>query len=501
MAERGPLAALGLLAVGLLLPGLLTGPSLDAAVFVHAAGEIRDGGTLYVDVWDHKPPGAILLLAGIQWLLPFVEPWLTSWTMSVTVTVATGWLVARILLSLGVRHAAAWLAAGATVTVMGQYLMALGGGLTEPMATALLAGGLLLALREEGRARLVLAGALASGAVLVSIPGAVGAAIVATIAVLTAERRQRAGLLVAVGLAAPAALTAAWLAATGALAASIDAVIGYAAAYRASNASTGLDLSSAVASWTLLALLFVVVPALIGSIPALRRGHPGRRLVAACLGWIAISVILFVYQGRFFAHYAVPLAIPLGVLAGLGLERLASSPAPQRTIARIARIAPLVAGLIISVVASVVAGTMEWTPIARQHERVDLAAPVVRDLTEPGDAIWVWGTVPQLYLAADRETATSYGYLYPLVTPGYTSAAMIAATRDDLVADPPALIVDAGSSEPGAPGFVPLLIPRPVANDGRDLDLLDPLRAFVRERYAAVEAVGGWVVYRLRNGP
>jgi hypothetical protein len=76
---------------------------------------------------------------------------------------------------------------------------------------------------------------------------------------------------------------------------------------------------------------------------------------------------------------------------------------------------------------------------------------------------------------------------------------MIAATVRDLGTDPPALIVDAGSSAPGAPGFQPLLIPRPIASDGRDLDILDPLRDFVRDRYVELEVVDGWVIYRLAS--
>jgi hypothetical protein len=92
---------------------------------------------------------------------------------------------------------------------------------------------------------------------------------------------------------------------------------------------------------------------------------------------------------------------------------------------------------------------------------------------------------------------TPFSYLYPLVTPGYASEDLIAATVRDLGSDPPALIVDAGSSAPGAPGFQPLLIRRPVASDGRDLDILNPLRDFVRARYLELESVDGWVIYQL----
>ena len=43
-----------------LAPGLLSGPSLDAAVFMQVAERMRDGATLYSGIWDHKPPGIYL---------------------------------------------------------------------------------------------------------------------------------------------------------------------------------------------------------------------------------------------------------------------------------------------------------------------------------------------------------------------------------------------------------------------------------------------------------
>jgi hypothetical protein len=140
---------------------------------------------------------------------------------------------------------------------------------------------------------------------------------------------------------------------------------------------------------------------------------------------------------------------------------------------------------------------MESDPVAADNRRADAVAKLISATSEGDDTIWVWGNKPQIYLAASRRDATPYDYLYPLVTPGYGSAAQIQKTLDSLRTRPPAVIVDAGSAEPGAAGFQPLLIPRPVASDGRDLDLLDPLRSFVREHYRAAATVAGWVVYEL----
>jgi hypothetical protein len=112
----------------------------------------------------------------------------------------------------------------------------------------------------------------------------------------------------------------------------------------------------------------------------------------------------------------------------------------------------------------------------------------------------VWGNAPQIYLDAQRPAASRYVYAYPLTTPGYSSPEQVAGLIAELSAQPPAMIVDAGSPAPGAPGLPPLLVPRPVATDGRDYDALDPLRAWVRANYRLIATVSGWPVYSRRDG-
>jgi hypothetical protein len=72
---------------------------------------------------------------------------------------------------------------------------------------------------------------------------------------------------------------------------------------------------------------------------------------------------------------------------------------------------------------------------------------------------------------------------------------MISAVARALADDPPTIVVDAGSTSPGQPGFLPLLIDRPVASEGRDLDLMGPLRAFVASHYRLAATVAGWPIY------
>lgn len=493
-----PLVVVCLLTAVLLAPGLVAGPSLDAAVFTHVAGQLNAGGTLYLDTWDHKPPIVYLLYAGGQWLLPFADAWLVTWLIAVVATAAAGLLLHAIAIRLGVRRPIALLAAAAAVVGMAQYLVALGGGLTEPVATVPLGAALLLVLRSRLSPRSALAaGALLGLTPLVAIPTV--AAVLAVGLLALARLRSRpleAGLLVLGGVV-PALLTAAWLLAIGAWNAALDAVLGYAVAYRTATASAAAELSGPAATWTTLSLLFLVVPAILGAMSGMRRLER-RPVTLAMLLWLAASLVLFAYQGRFFAHYAIPLAIPLALLAAFGLERVevlrGLRARPSRTLLLYT---PLAFGAAISLVAGFLSAAMELAPVAADHRRSAALAPVIQSATSADDAMWVWGNEPEIYLAADRPSATRYSYLYPLVTPGYATAQMVADALAQLEADPPALVVDAGSARPGLAGFQRLLLPRPMVSDGRDLDILDPLRAFVAAHYEEGPTVDGWVVYRL----
>ncbi|MGH9181789.1 MAG: hypothetical protein ACRDY5_08750, partial [Acidimicrobiales bacterium] len=294
------------------------------------------------------------------------------------------------------------------------------------------------------------------------------------------------------------AVTAAWLGVLGALPAAVDAIITYSAAYVAASAGYGANLGAPAAFGTVLLSAYLIIPAAVGACAIGTASQPRRSVAIASLLWICGSVALFVLQGRFYAHYAIPLAVPIGILAGLGLERIGELLREVRWSGpRVLIVVPLSAALVVSVQAGVWSTTMQMVTAASRSERVEAVSARVRQL--PAGTMLVWGKEPRLYGEAGRTPATGYIYLYPLTTPGYSSAAMIGEMARALAANPPAVVVDAGSDAPGAPGFLPLLIARPVLTDGRDLDLLDPLRAFVAEHYQLTATVAGWPVYVLRN--
>lgn len=492
-----------LLAGALLAPGLLIGPSLDAAVFSHLGGRLLDGVAPYVGAWDHKPPGIYLASAAVQAVLGWLGPWTADWLLSLGATAGIGVAVAAVLARLGVTGWPRTLVAVGSVVLASNYLLALGGGLTEPIAAVLVASALVLALRPLAGTRQVLAGALVGAALIFSFQVLPGALVVIAVAMAGTPARGRMARVarLAVGAAAPVALVAAWLALIGALPAALDAIVTYTAAYRFSNTEYGGTLSAPVASWTLLVSLFLVAPAILGARSISAAPSPRRTVVVASLAWIAASLALFVVQGRFLAHYAIPLAVPLGILGGVGLQRVMASLHRSRALVRRAVVvAPFAATMAISVMAGVISAAMQLAAVADMSERSEAVATYVRETVSEGGML-VWGNDPRLYDLAGRSPTTRYSYFYPLSTPGYSTTGMVDEVARELAADPPAVVVDAGSSAPGQPGFLPLLINRPITTDGRDLDLLDPLRAFVATHYKLAATVAGWPIYVLRDEP
>lgn len=494
------IALLVLLAAAMLAPGLVVGPSLDAAVFNHIGGRLLAGSMPYVGVWDHKPPGIYLASATAQAALGWLGPWTADWLLSLAATAGIGVAIAAVLGRLGVTGMARALGAVGAVLLASHYLLALGGGLTEPLAAALVATALAHALRPPGRARQVVVGGLLGASLLVSPQVLPGAALVLVLSVLMQPSRSRAAaaaLLIA-GAGLPIAATAAWLSAIGSLPAAVDAVLTYSAAYRASSAGYGASLATSVAAGTLLLSLYLIAPAVVGGVTLATGSPPRRSMALVSLLWIAGSAVLFAFEGHFYAHYAIPLVVPAGILAGLGVDRVRESlrrargPGPRLLI-----VLPLFVALLVSTIASLPLAAQQISAVADRSTRARAVAGALRDL--PAGRLLVWGNEPRLYDLAGRLSATRYIYLYPLTTPGYSTPTMVDEVMRGLAADTPVVIVDAGSDAPGAPGFLPLLIPRQILTDGRDLDLLDPIRAFVAEHYRLSAVVAGWPVYLLRT--
>jgi hypothetical protein len=486
----------GAIAVVALLPGLLA-QAWDSATYTLVGERLLAGDIPYVDIWDQKPPGIYVLNALASAATGPLRPAVVSWGISVLIIALTGIVLAGTLRTLGWRWQAV-VVAGLGVVELASFPFALGGGLTETVAVLPTALALSLALVGQMTAgRGAAAGILGGLGLSISLQTLPAFAAVA-VAIYVRSRSIRSLAWFCVGAAAVAATVVGFLVATGSLAAAVEAIVGYNVVF---SRMGGLDTPINVEA---LHALLVLSPLVVLAVMGLRRSLAEARLRPAVLGalvWIALDIaFVVIFQRRLELHYAGVLVVPLALLAPGGLGVLST-----------ARMRPIWTGigaglLVVSAITAtwlIVAETSLGLESRRQvAARVGAAAEWVRGHTREDESIFVWGAVPHVYLEAERAPASRWVYILPLLTPGYTDEKMIHDVLDEWSASPPAVIVDAGSSEPGAPGLPSLLIDRPTwVLDGRTLDMLDPLREFVRDHYDQALILEGWPIYvRQGNG-
>ena len=473
-----------LLAVLLHAPGLRDGPTLDAAVFTVLADGLRHGELPYRDLWDHKPPGIYALFAAAQAVLPFADAWTAVWLASVAITIGIG--VTALRLAAGPRPLLSLAAALVAVFYVAVYPLALGGGQTEP-AAALFA---MLALVAALARRPLTAGLLCGISVIFSFlagPAVVGILATVMLDARPAQRVREVTRFVGGTLLIPAVTTAVIIAA-GLGASALSAVVSYNGAYSNLNRARppGAFLYDAYS------LVLFVTPLLVLGVPpllrALRKRWPAVRLGMAL--WVSVWAALVVVQSRLEPHYAIA-ALPALVILAASTTPYGSGRGRRDVMAPTA-VAAIAVGLAMLGLLGLAART--GVP---DKSRVEAVAGALREDAPPNATLFVWGNQPTLYLASGLRPAAPYAYAWPLTTPGYSSAQQAENLVSQLSLTRPAFIVDAGSPAPGEPGIVPLLVHRPVdPGDGRTLDVIDPLRSFVRDHYGPPVEVDGWLLYR-----
>jgi hypothetical protein len=492
---------LAVISVVALLPGLI-GPSLDAAVFSVVGERVAQGALPYADIFDHKPPALYLLIALVQLLAGSIGTWKVAWLLSVVSVAMTGVVVADTLRQVGWRRMA-WLAGGLCVAELASFPLALGGGLSEtacvlPAALALR----IVAVGPRTPARRLSAGLLAGISTAISlqaIPAAVALIVVAATRTDGASRPWRSRALDALWIAAGTAAVWAGLlfffGMSDTTLAAFNAIVTYNSAYQ-----RVAYLDDPVAGEALHALLVLgplALAAALGMVVSLRSSR-NRAVEIGALAWLGASLAFVAYQGRLELHYTALFVVPLALLAPAGLTvRLRGG---LRTLLPTAiTVGLLTSAFILSALLVTAETTLAMGVRSFQVARTDAVAEWVEKNVPEDGSVFVWGNSPELYLDIPRSPASAYVYLLPLTTPGFVDRATVERVRHEFDLKPPSVIIDAGSPAPGAAGLPALLIPRPVAAaDGRNADMLDPLRAFVSEHYQHAATVDGWPIYVLR---
>lgn len=498
-SRRGSLTLFGVVLVAVvgLTPGLVIGPSPDAAVFTLFGQRLLHGVPPYSGTWDHKPPGVFLLSAAAQALVPWAQPWLAVWAITAICTGLTLVLILVILRTARARRPA--LLSMLAAVALSAYPLSMGGGLTESIAI-LPATAAYWQSGRRTRWSPFLSGTLIGLAACVSL-----LALAATPAALLRLRRpagrmaENVGVMLwfLSGVAVVSIVAVLALLTLGAGWAAWEALITYNSVYGRTSRALGADV-------TILPGLMEVLPAVLPLVLCAGIALRSRDAIAKslpALSWIGALAVGISLIGRVEPHYGLLLIPPLAIAACGKGGRING----ERKLLGSGRLARFESLLLVPL--SVMLWVMSGAPpasIAYASGAHSRAVSAFIDATTSGSAtMFVWGLETRLYLDAGRSPEGPYVYAYPLMTPGYSTEAQVEQLVLTFAQRPPTVIVDAGSPAPGQPGIVPLLISRPIQLvegrdiDGRHLDVLPPLREFIKKRYCLLQVVEGWPVYVL----
>ena len=130
----------------------------------------------------------------------------------------------------------------------------------------------------------------------------------------------------------------------------------------------------------------------------------------------------------------------------------------------------------------------------------DLVAKRVRQETDEGDLILVWGAEAQIYSLSARAAPTRFFYQYPLVKPGYANQMNRREFMSDVIDGRPAIIVDTGNQRLPPLGRKDRVGWKPSAKRyEHDPDAFQPFFDFLDTEYAVIDEVSGYTLYGLRG--
>ncbi len=380
---------------------------LDEAAALVGSWQVLDGGTLYVDFVDNRPPLLYDLYALGQLL--FGRGMLAVRLLAALIVLPLTALAA----SAFYRHDRRGLVAGLLYLVYGAAFLAHDMHSVSAEMLMLLPLGWAVALlpgeaEAQRPARVVAAGALVGLAALVRQHAALwlpGLALVVWMAAGSGRVGRRIGglLLLAVGFAAPLAAAVAAFTADGAA----GELVYWTLTHNLGYAADPIPLKEALerAATYLLPFLIVTGPlwwAGWQSRPLFHSRH-ARLLVT---GLVVLSLPAAFVGFRFFPHYFVQLYLPLALAAAPW-----TATALKRPLSRAARVA--VAWPLVVLVGFTVANTVLYRGSVRVYEETlpvfqRVATRLEEDPCFGKGSLFVWGFAPQLYAEARLPPASRF---------------------------------------------------------------------------------------------
>ncbi len=425
---------LGLLTLATRLPGLVSARAFnpDEATLAVGGRTLLDGGSLYVDLIDRKPPLPFAAYAAVFGITGSED---LRWLRLLVVVLV--WATALLVSSEAVRRwgPRAGLPAGIALVIGAAAL-----GPSDAQAANFELFALLpmtAAVVLAARRRTWAAGACLAVAVLCKQPAAVAAL---PVAFSLWRTRGWRGLLQGGLTGAVAGLA---LAAPFGVGRVIDwSLLGTGGYLKVNLRDTGFvarrlgeSLFLALGVWGGFAVL-VAAPGQahlrgvrerigghrwrpLGWIGEWRERRPGRSDLDIWL-FLAVSALGIVAGLRFFPHYLIQVLPALCLLAGRGVAR-------QPRWLWVTGAWTIIAGLITAGLA--------WNLVVASPPSLERSlADAARSRTAPGDEILVWGNVPEVYWLADRQPAG--GFTHTEFITGYSGGRRPVPLSDATVSDP-----------------------------------------------------------------
>ncbi|MBW3015152.1 glycosyltransferase family 39 protein [Candidatus Woesearchaeota archaeon] len=133
--------------------------------------------------------------------------------------------------------------------------------------------------------------------------------------------------------------------------------------------------------------------------------------------WLIFSYLMVVMGGRFFKHYFILLIPPLCILSAYWLHKVESI--RMRDFVKLSLLLLVIIGLIVplnEVVRSYVDNEyfVEQLKLPENYNKLEEAGEYIKENSEVGDKIYVWGFAPQIYYYAERLAPTKYHTIFPL---------------------------------------------------------------------------------------
>ena len=396
------------LTVALRLPAFFVDVFNSDETFLATQGQvIRDGGDLYREAADRKPP----LVPYVYALTQAVTGTTDLWSVRVAAMLAAAATSVLVALEARRRSGRTAMYLGAVLTTVALVSFAPQDGQAanfEIFMLPLTVAGVMLARRGRGATA-----GLAIG--LATLAKQTGAATLLPIAWTMLTRRDRRGLTqVAVGFAVPLLVAAALL---GPRQLVYWTVLG-------NGSYVGVDTASALVVGMFVVMTVAWAACNVPILWTLPRSWRDRRVRAADgesdvdLWLWALSGAVSVAVGlRFFGHYYLQLVPPLALLAAGALAR--STPRAARATVALA----LVLGTMFS------AAGYFLTPFG-EDARYRSVSRYVAAHTDRDDRVLVWGNVPEIYWASGVRPATRYIATQSLLAANHPGRTDVPATAE-----------------------------------------------------------------------